>query len=95
MAKVKGTALMPRLKYMEEQARPEVKERVLSELSEAFQTDIKKGIFVGQWYPFDYYLEINRALDKIMGIGDYSLIPKLGAYSAEQGLRAFINFSIK
>lgn len=87
MAKVKGTALMPRIKYMEEKSSPEQKERVISQLSPEFQKDLHQGILLGSWYPFEYYLEINRALDLVLGTGDFSLIPKLGYYSAEQGLK--------
>ncbi len=87
MAKVKGTALMPRVKYLEEKANPAQKERVIALLSPGFQQDLRQGILLGQWYPFEYYIELNRALDKVLGIGDLSLIPKLGYYSADQGLK--------
>ncbi|MEW6516351.1 MAG: hypothetical protein AB1439_05530 [candidate division FCPU426 bacterium] len=87
MAKVKGTALMPRIKYLEEKATPEQKEKIVALLSPEFQKEVRQGIFLGTWYPFEYYIEINRALDKVLGTGDLSLIPKLGYYSADQGLK--------
>ncbi|MCD4814138.1 hypothetical protein K8S19_10660 [bacterium] len=95
MARVKGTALIPRLKYIDEQGTPEQKERILTQLSPVFQADIRKNIYVGMWYPFEYYIEINRAMDKVFGSGDFTMIPQFGKYSAEHSLKGVYKFFYK
>jgi hypothetical protein len=95
VAQIKGSALVPRFKYLDEKTTPEIKEKVISELSEAFQQIVKRAIFIGMWYPFEYYVEINRAMDKVLGVGDLSMIPSFGAYSAEHALRGVYKFFYK
>lgn len=86
MSEVKGTALSTRLKYVEEKAAPEIKEKVYAELTEGFQQEIRKGIFANTWYPIGYYLEINQAIAKIMGNGNEEIAFDVGCYSADQVL---------
>lgn len=86
MAKVKGTAFASRLKYLDEKSDQLKKEYVLKLLSPALQAEIQKGILTGSWYPFDYYVELNRAMDKILGKGDLSKILEFGRFSAEHAV---------
>ncbi|MCK5243236.1 hypothetical protein KAR34_12380 [bacterium] len=95
MAQIKGSALVPRFKYLDEKTSPGIKEKVISELSERFQEVVERSIFVGRWYPFEYYVEINRAMDKVLGKGDLSMIPSFGAYSADQAFTGVYKFFYK
>lgn len=83
MANVKGSALIPRLKYIEEKSNTTVKDQIINQMNHAFRDDCKAGLLMGHWYPFHCYTDLNNAIDKVMGKGDLKLIPLLGRYSAD------------
>ncbi|MCK5242852.1 hypothetical protein KAR34_10400 [bacterium] len=83
----KGSAIITRLRYLDERTDPAAKTRVLARLSPDLQKEIKKGVLSSKWYPFQYYVEINQAIDKIIGNGDLLLLPELGRFSASAAMK--------
>ncbi len=86
MVQVKGSTLVPRWAYLEEKATPEQKARVLERLSPELRRDLEAGVLHNRWYPFEYLLQLVRALDQVLGRGDQALILELGKYAAEKVL---------
>lgn len=87
MVQVKGSTLVPRLKFIQERGRGEQKEQALGRLSPEFRQAVALGLLQNQWYPFDYFVQLTQAIDKVFGRGDLSFIPELGRYSAEAALK--------
>ena len=92
---IKGAALAARIKYMQDKATPEQQARIRARLSPAFRETLDRGMMPSAWYPFAFTVEINRALDAVLGRADASLIPKLGRYSAEQVLHGVYKIFFK
>ena len=87
MVQAKGSTLRVRLAFLKEKGNADDLERVLAELGPEARTQIEKGVPAGDWYPFQTYVELSRAIDRVLGTGDLSLIVELGRHSAEVGAR--------
>ncbi len=83
MSKIKGSTIISRLKFAEVKGSAQTKDEVIQKLSPDFQDKIKIGILMAAWYPFDYYVELHRTIDQVMGKGDLTLLLDVGKYSAE------------
>jgi hypothetical protein len=55
-------------------------------VSEPLRAIAEAGAVHARWYPFELFVELNLAIDKIFGAGDQALIPMLGRYSADANL---------
>jgi len=95
MALVRGNVLDIRLKYIEIKADAEQRNKILDSLSPEFKAEIKKGIKAQEWYAFEYYIQFNRVIDRVLGKGDLQLIVDLGAFSAELALQGIYRFFYK
>lgn len=84
--RVKGTTILPRLKYLDEHADADAREAVLERLGERSREQVKDGIMAGSWYPLGLFAELNRAIDRELGEGDLALVREMGRYAAEQVL---------
>jgi len=86
MAKVKGTVFSPRLDYIEKKASPAEQAQIHELLSPELRTQIEQHMLSNQWYPFEYYLELNRAIVQVLGHGQEAILREVGYYSAEVAL---------
>jgi hypothetical protein len=95
MAKIKGSMLVNRLKFIDERGNPEKKQKVISLLSPEFQKEVLKGILAVTWYPLDYVTQIVKAIDQVLGKGDMGLYEDIGYHSAAQAARGIYSLFFK
>jgi hypothetical protein len=86
MVQVKGSTLVPRLHYLEARASAEEKRRVLDRLAPGFRERIAKGLMPSEWYAFEDFIALIRAMDQVLGRGDPGFVPELARYAAERSL---------
>lgn len=87
MAKVKGSTFVPRLNFMLSHDPGGYRERVMQQVPAACAQEIEKGMLTNQWYPLEWYVELNRAIDLVFGQGDMKLVWELGRVSADEALK--------
>ena len=87
MTRAKGTTLEPRVDYLLANSTKEQLKEVLGELGPEYAAEIETGILASRWYPFDFFVKLNRAIDKVLGQGDLEFIQVLGRRAAEDVLR--------
>jgi len=68
---------------------------VLSHLPRKERNALSGRLLIGQWYPFDAYVAMLRAIDDTFGKGDNRLIVELGKFSAENGLSSIYKVFLK
>ncbi len=95
MVQIKGSALLGRLAYLKAKATAAQAEEVQKRLTPELQRNIERGVLANIWYPFPYYLELNRVLDQVLGRGDGSLIPEIGLFSATAELKGVYRIFFK
>lgn len=95
MAHVKGSRIIPRLKYLDKNDPGGIREKILSELEPELADKIRKGIIAGQWYPVSGYVQLHRLLDKYLGRGDGQLCRKLGRISAQEAFNGLYKMFFK
>mgnify|MGYP006305373267 CR=1 FL=1 len=86
MVEVKGSTLVPRWHYLKEHGTAEQIEKVKQRLPEGMRRIADGGLLHNQWYPFEYFVALNRVLDEVLGRGDLALIPVLGRDAAQRVL---------
>jgi hypothetical protein len=86
VAKVKGTVFGPRLEFIRKKGTPAELQQIMDLLSPEFRDLIARHIMSSQWYPFEYYVELNRALVKVLGRGQEDILCDVGYYSADVSL---------
>jgi hypothetical protein len=94
MAKVKGSVFGPRLKYIKSHANPEQEKAIWDGMSEALRNDVTR-VIISQWYPFEHYLELNRAIVKELGHGNMEILHDVGRYSADDALHGIYKLFFK
>jgi hypothetical protein len=82
---VKGSAFRARMQYVEERG-AEAAARLLAELDDETRPLARAGFLVNGWYPYAAFIEINRAIDKLFGKGDFALCRELGRYGCDVNL---------
>jgi len=87
MVQAKGSTLRVRLAFLQEKGNADDHKRMLSELGPEAREHIERGVPAAEWYPFQTYVELSRAIDRVLGTGDLSLIVELGRHSAEVGAK--------
>ncbi len=95
MSKIKGSTILSRLKYAEVKGSPQMKQMVIDKLSPELQKQIEIGILMAAWYPFDYYAQLHRVIDQVMGTGDSKLLLDVGKYSAELAVQGVTKIFFK
>ncbi|HVT04364.1 MAG TPA: hypothetical protein VHL58_13430 [Thermoanaerobaculia bacterium] len=85
MAQIKGFAIRGLLKYGKTR-RPGSIPGLLAVLSPSLQPSFQKPISSSQWYPYEAFSELLRAVDRQLGKGDFSLCPPIGEFAAEQDI---------
>jgi len=70
-------------------------DRLLALLSPEYATQVREGIMIHHWYPIGFYVELNRAIDKLLGKGDLKLVWELGRASADESLHGIYKVFFK
>ena len=83
---VKGSALTSRLLWVRLNHGESGLTRLTDVVSPALREIIESGAVHARWYPFDLFVELNVAIDRVYGKGDATLIRELGRYSADANL---------
>lgn len=92
---VKGSALVSTIELVESKYGKEGIEKVFSKLPEEDQIIFKDPIIQSEWYPFRLYVGLTEMVDRVFGIGDYSLVREIGKYSAEHDLKTIYRIFYK
>ncbi len=61
-------------------------ERLVPECSPELRASISKGFEKARWYPFEQFIELNVAIDRVFGAGDLALVKVLGCHGADANL---------
>jgi len=85
MQQVKGTVLISRMAFIEQNFGKEAVERVLGSLSEEDQRALRMLLTV-RWYPFELGRRLDDAIVRVVGGGDPKFFERLGEASAEKNL---------
>jgi len=84
LSNVKGSAFASRILWVRLNRGGEAGiDRLLSHASPALADVVRQGVVMSRWYPFDLFVEINLALDRLFGSGDLGLIKTLGRHGAD------------
>ncbi len=86
MANVKGTAFSSRLLWVRLNHGQEGLERLAAAVDSGLAELLREGAVMSRWYPFEQFVELNLAIDRMYGRGDLSLIKSLGRHGADANL---------
>ncbi|HTE53060.1 MAG TPA: hypothetical protein VK698_19540 [Kofleriaceae bacterium] len=86
MSNVKGSAFAARIVWVRLHQGEAGIERIARQVSPALGALLRGGAVMSRWYPFEQFIEMNVALDRIFGAGDLGLIKPLGRYAADAHL---------
>ena len=86
MANVKGSAFASRILWVRLNHGEKGVERLASQVSDELAAVVRGGAVMSRWYPFDMFVEINVAIDRVFGSGDLALVKTLGRYGADANL---------
>lgn len=86
MPNVKGSALTSRILWVQLEHGESGMNKLLAEASPALRATLEAGVHKARWYPFEQFIELNVALDRIFGSGDLGLIKPLGRFGADANL---------
>lgn len=96
MAKVKGIAILGLIKFIKKNMKDKMP-ALVANLSPDTSKYMEEHIIISEWYPYKFYIELLRALDKIAGNGDLSYCIQQGRLSAEKDLssiyKVFVSFT--
>ncbi len=83
---VRASAILARLRWVEEHHGREAKRAVLVSISPTHATAILAAVNPTLWVPFDAFVALCVAIDRMYGSGDLALCRTLGRYAAEVNL---------
>ncbi len=86
VSNVKGSALSSRVLWVQLGHGDAGMQRLLHQCSPELRRSIEEGINKARWYPFDQFVELNTAVDRLFGKGDLGLIRDLGRFGADANL---------
>ena len=86
MPNVRASAVLARLRWVEEHHGREAKRAVLVSLPPRHATAIMAAVTPNAWVPFDAFVAMCEAIDRAYGKGDLSLCRSLGKYAADVNL---------
>ena len=95
MSNVKGSALSSRVLWVELGHGEAGMQRLLHQVSPDLRHSIETGIGKAKWYPFEQFVELNTAIDRLFGKGDMSLIRELGRFGADANLTTIYRLFFK
>lgn len=86
MPNVRASAILARLRWVEEHHGREAKRAMLVSLQPRHATAIMAAVNPSMWVPFDAFVALCEAIDRAYGSGDLSLCRTLGRYAADVNL---------
>jgi len=86
MSNVKGAAVTARLRYVRERHGEAGLARLLAEVPADVRAVLEAHVLAQAWVPFDAFLALCVAADRLFGRGDLALCYDLGRYAAEVDL---------
>jgi hypothetical protein len=86
LSNVKGSAFASRILWVRLHQGEAGIDRLLPLVSPALGDVLRHGAVMSRWYPFELFVEINLALDRMFGRGDLGLIKSLGRHGADANL---------
>jgi hypothetical protein len=86
MPNVKGSALASRVLWVELEHGGHGRARLARHVSPELGASIAGPIAKARWYPFDQFIELNVAIDRVFGHGDLALARVLGRAGADANL---------
>jgi hypothetical protein len=95
VANVKGSALASRVLWVQLGHGGAGVERLRSQVSPELRATIETGIDKATWYPFDQFIELIVAIDRLFGTGDLSLVRELARHGADANLRTIYRLFYK
>jgi hypothetical protein len=95
VANEKGSALTSRVLWVQLEHGDAGYQRMLHQVSPALKAAIETGIHKATWYPFEQFVELNLALDRLFGTGDMALVKELGRYGADANLKTIYRLFYK
>lgn len=95
MANVKGSALSSRVLWVQLGHGNAGMERLRAQVSPDLRYTLAEGVNKAKWYPFEQFIELNEAIDRLFGKGDLGLIHELGRYGADANLTTIYRLFFK
>jgi hypothetical protein len=96
MARVKGIAVLSRLRFVKERYGDEGLERLLRALPTEERALVDQHLLPHAWAPFSLFVNVNERADALFGKGDLGLVLEMGAFAARVSLptifRPFLRF---
>lgn len=83
---VRASAILARLRWVEEHHGREAKRAVLVSIPPTQATALLEAVNPSSWVPFDAFVALCQAIDRAYGSGDLALCRTLGRYAAEVNL---------
>jgi hypothetical protein len=95
MAKVKGTAVVASLRYVNERFGEEALKRILRFLPEGDRQLLEAGVLASSWYPMTLFLGFMREAEQQLSAKEPGVIRNMGAASAEYGIKGVYKIFFK
>jgi len=86
LSNVKGSAFSSRILWVRLHHGEAGIDRLIRQASPELGQLLRDGAVMSRWYPFELFVEINLALDRVFGTGDMALIKTLGRHGADANL---------
>jgi len=86
MAQVKGSALLARLRFVEERHGADALGRLFGALDPGLRGRLQGEVLPHAWVPFDDFVALCAAIDGLFGKGDLALCYDMGRHAAEVNL---------
>ncbi|HEY8431858.1 MAG TPA: hypothetical protein VIL20_25950 [Sandaracinaceae bacterium] len=86
MARVKGSAITSRVRFVRERAGEHAYRAVRAALSPRSRAHLEAGVLPHAWVPFELFVELNQVIDAQLGAGDLALCREMGRYGAQVNL---------
>lgn len=94
MVNIRGAAILPRIRYLQEKF-PEQWPQLVAALPEATRPTLSGLMLPTVWYPFSCFLDLNVTADRLAGKNDLTLVKELARHTAEASLNTFFKFFIR
>ena len=86
MPNVKGAMIVSRLRFVRERHAEEGVRRLLEAVTAATRAGLEGRVLPTDWVPYDVFVDMSLAIDRLFGSGDLALCLELGRHSAEVNL---------
>lgn len=83
---LKGSAITARERWLRERHGPAGEAQVRAALEPKHRAILEAGVLRSSWVPFALFIDMNVAIDRIFGRGDFTLCKEVAYYGAKQNL---------